>query len=126
MEWRVLIVREPNGATGVDLPGISEFPFVALVARTLILEAMIRIVVTADLLHACRCFATPTSPLDRSSDWRPRLLHGIASQFSRHRAIFRLGMEVATLRLRDDADTPSTSTSTRPPNWRSLRNSLPA
>ena len=75
-------------------------------------EMAIRIVVIADWRHACRCFATPTSPLNRSSDWRPRLLHGIASQFSRNRAIFRLGMEVATLRLRDDVDTPSTSTST--------------
>ena len=95
-------------------------------SRRHMFEAAIRIVVIADWRHACRCFATPPSPLDRSSDWRPSLLHGIASQFSRSRAIFPPGMEVATLRLRDDADTPSTSTSTRPPNWRSLRNSLPA
>ncbi len=33
--------------------------------------------------HVCRCFATPTSRLDRTSDRRPRLLHGIASQFNR-------------------------------------------
>ena len=47
-----------------------------------------------------------------SSDWRPRLLHGIASQFSRNRGIFRLGIKVADLSWGDDADTPSTSTST--------------
>ena len=34
-----------------------------------------------------------------SSDWRPRLLHGIASQFSRKQGIFRLGIEVANLSL---------------------------
>ena len=52
-----------------------------------------------------------------SSDWRPSLLHGIASQFSRNHAIFRLGIEVANLSLRDDADTPSTSTSTSTKAW---------
>lgn len=62
------------------------------------LEMAIRMIVIADLRHACRCFATSTSPLDRTSDWRPRLVHGIASQFSRNRAIFLMGMEVATLR----------------------------
>ena len=62
------------------------------------LEMAIRMIVIADLRHACRCFANSTSPLDRTSDWRPRLVHGIASQFSRNRAIFLMGMEVATLR----------------------------
>jgi hypothetical protein len=103
MEWSELIALKPP--TGRHESTCLEF-------LPLMFEMAIRIVVIADWRHACRCFATPTSPLDRSSDWRPRLLHGIASQFSRNRAIFRLGMEVATLRLRDDVDTPSTSTST--------------
>ena len=34
--------------------------------------------------HACRCFATPTFPWTGSSDWRPRLSHGIAPQFHRN------------------------------------------
>jgi hypothetical protein len=110
MEWSELIALKPP--TGRHESTCLEF-------LPLMFEMAIRIVVIADWRHACRCFATPTSPLDRSSDWRPRLLHGIASQFSRNRAIFRLGMEVATLRSRDDADTPSTS-KLRPPVWRPL------
>jgi hypothetical protein len=110
MEWSVLIALKPQ-------PGDTSRP--ASNSCRHMFEMAIRIVVIADWRHACRCFATPTSPLNRSSDWRPRLLHGIASQFNRDRAIFRLGMEVATLRSRDDADTPSTST-LRPPISRSF------
>ena len=38
--------------------------------------------------------------------------HGLASQLRRNRGMFRLRIKVAGLSLRDDADTPSTSTST--------------
>ena len=42
------------------------------------------------------------------SSWIVEATRGLASQFNRNRGIFRLGIEVASLNFRDNADTPST------------------
>ena len=70
-------VNRVKAPTGRHEPAHPDFP-------SHLLATVIGVSVITHYRHAWPCFATQTSLLDRTSDWCPRLLHGIASQFNRN------------------------------------------